>query len=133
MVNETSCERFYRIAFSVCFVVVAVSVIPLIILALFAEMASGSPVPKNIAIRKYLLFAILASAFAYRWVPLVAAILTWLDWGMILMGICPWVAKGFGNILYQFPLDICLFLAANVGSIMFFLWKRSTARLKSSI
>jgi hypothetical protein len=134
MVDESSKITIYKISFTVCFFLMALPAVILFFWILFAHMATGVPVARDVVLREGLFVGMVAALLAYFKWPWVAVAVSWVDMAMILRGIFTWEEKGLDNFLYQFSFDILFFAAAHVGLFSFLLLKRfSKAPFQQSV
>lgn len=110
--------------FIAAFAGLLITVVALMAWLLFALLASGSPLPRIVVLRAWLLALMVIALVAYfRW-PWIAAIVGWLDMALILSKTFAWEGLGLSSFIYQFSFDILFFAAAQIGLVSFLRWRR---------
>jgi hypothetical protein len=124
VVNSGNSSRAPKIIFVSSFFFLLIIVLTLAIWLALAHLASGPTPPTFVIVRTWLFLVMsLALIFYYKW-PLVAVIVGWIDFGLIISGVFPWEENNLTYFLFQFSFDIGFLVFAHLGFLAHIYLKR---------
>jgi hypothetical protein len=131
VVNPWKLSRTPKIIFVGSFFCILIAVLTLAGWLVLAHLASGPTLPTFIIVRTWLLLAMSLALLSYFKWPVIAVIVGWIDFGLIISGVFPWEEKNLTYFVFQFSFDIGFLVFAHLGLLSHIYLKRSTTGMLS--